>query len=117
MQHLITAVITVLIGVGGAIAYFYATNIALDRVFPYKGLDGHTASRNLQKANVIRPWLFMLPAMAILGIYLVYPVIDSVWLSFHGKAGQTSSSVCSTTAGWCAIRNSANCSSTIFSGC
>ena len=88
MQHLVTAVLTVLIGVGGAIAYFYATNIALDRAFPYKGLDGPTASRNLQKANRIRPWLFMLPAMLILAVYLVYPVIDSIWLSFHGKAGE-----------------------------
>ncbi|MGN6549656.1 MAG: carbohydrate ABC transporter permease [Pararhizobium sp.] len=87
MQHILYALITVVIGVCGAAAYFYGTNWVLDWALPYKGKTGAKASDNLRRANAIRPWLFMLPSIVILGLYLVYPVVESIWLSFHGKAG------------------------------
>ena len=39
-------------------------------------------------AALIRPWLFLGPAMIILAVYLVYPVIETLRLSFFDKAAR-----------------------------
>ena len=38
--------------------------------------------------GIIRPWLFLGPALLLLGVYLVYPVFETIWLSFHDKDGE-----------------------------
>jgi alpha-glucoside transport system permease protein len=64
---------TIFFGVGGCLAYFYLSNQFLDKVlYPAKGPK---AGRNINRANIIRPWLFLAPAMLALGVYLAYPVI------------------------------------------
>ncbi|WP_420963188.1 carbohydrate ABC transporter permease [Brucella sp. IR073] len=88
MQQLLFALITMAAGVAGCALYFFASNWILDRIFPSKGRGGKNAVRNLRIANMVRPWLFLGPALLALGLYLIYPVIESVWLSFHGKNGQ-----------------------------
>lgn len=40
-----------------------------------------TAGRNISHANMIRPWLFLLPAIIALGLYLTYPVFETLRLS------------------------------------
>ncbi|HBZ43313.1 MAG TPA: alpha-glucoside ABC transporter permease, partial [Maritimibacter sp.] len=67
MQQAIIAVATIIIGVFGCVAYFYFSNLLLDRMLPAKGPN---AGRNINRANAIRPWLFVFPALAILSIYL-----------------------------------------------
>ncbi len=89
MQQLVFAIGTMIAGVFACAFYFFATNWILDRIFPSKGLSGAKASQNLRTTNAIRPWLFMLPALLALAIYLVYPVFESVRLSLHDRAGQT----------------------------
>ena len=87
MHPAIQAVLTIVIGVGGCIGYFYFSNIILDKVlYPARGPD---AGRNINRANMIRPWLFLLPAMVALGLYLAYPVVATAWLSLHDKSGET----------------------------
>ncbi|TCQ29235.1 carbohydrate ABC transporter permease [Rhizobium sp. PP-CC-3G-465] len=88
MQQLLMAVVTMVAGVLACAAYFYGTNLILDLIFPSKGRSGAKASRNLRISNAIRPWLFLFPALFAMTIYLIYPVIESVWLSFHDRAGQ-----------------------------
>ncbi|MCP8896839.1 sugar ABC transporter permease [Shinella daejeonensis] len=88
MNQLFYAVTTMAAGVLACVAYFYVTNRLLDRVFLSKGFTGAQASRNLRRANAIRPWLFMAPAIVALAVYLVYPVFESVRLSFHGRDGR-----------------------------
>ncbi len=79
MNPALQGLITVLIGVGGCIGYFYFSNQFLDRVlFPAKGVN---AGRNINRANMVRPWLFLFPAMFALGLYLVYPVFATMWYS------------------------------------
>lgn len=89
MNPAILAVLTIVIGVGGCIGYFWLSNIVLDKVlFPARGPD---AGRNITRANMIRPWLFLMPALALLGLYLAYPVVATAWLSVHRQmAGNTS---------------------------
>ena len=86
MDQVLYASATIIVGVFGCVAYFYLSNIALDTVFPARGVN---AARNITRANAIRPWLFLGPALAFLTMYLVYPVVTSAWLSLHDSQGQT----------------------------
>ena len=79
MHQAFLALFTIVVGVGGCVGYFYLSNQFLDRViFPDKGPH---AGRNINRANQIRPWLFLAPALLALGIYLAYPVVATLWLS------------------------------------
>ena len=85
MSPLIQGALTILIGVGGCVAYFWASNVVLDKVlFPARGPK---AGRNINRANLIRPWLFLLPALLALGLYLVYPVFGSFSRSLYNRTG------------------------------
>ncbi len=85
MEQFGLAAITILVGVGGCVGYFFLSNAALDAIFPARGPQ---AGRNITRAAQIRPWLFLLPALLILGVYLVYPVFVSIWLSFMNNTGE-----------------------------
>ncbi len=87
MHAMAQGLLTILIGVGGCIGYFYAANIILDRmIFPARGLR---AGVNINRANRVRPWLFLFPALLALGLYLVYPVVGSFWRSLFDRSGGT----------------------------
>ncbi|MGB3556263.1 MAG: sugar ABC transporter permease, partial [Jannaschia sp.] len=84
MSPLLQGILTVIIGVGGCIGYFWTSNFVLDRfIFPPKGAD---AGRNINRANAVRPWLFLLPALAALSLYLIYPVFGSFYRSLFNRA-------------------------------
>ncbi|MBF9036385.1 ABC transporter permease subunit [Rhodobacterales bacterium HKCCE2091] len=80
MSVVITGIVTIIVGVGGMFAYFWLSNLLLDRVlFPASGDD---IGKNIRRADAVRPWLFLAPAILALGLYLVVPVFYSAWLSF-----------------------------------
>ena len=82
---MLQGLITILIGVGGCLLYFWGSNLILDKViFPATGAN---AGRNINRANQVRPWLFLLPAILALGLYLVYPVVASFWRSLFNRSG------------------------------
>ncbi len=83
MNPAIQGLITITIGVGGCIGYFYLSNQLLDKVFFPP--SGEYAGRNINRANMIRPWLFLFPAMFALGLYLAYPVVETLRLSFTDR--------------------------------
>ena len=79
MHPALQGLITIVIGVGGCVGYFYFSNQFLDKVlFPARGPN---AGRNITRAGMIRPWLFLLPALLALGLYLAYPVFETLRLS------------------------------------
>ena len=85
MSPLLQGALTIFIGVGGCVAYFWASNVVLDKVlFPARGPN---AGRNINRANLIRPWLFLLPGLLALGLYLVYPVFGSFSRSLYNRTG------------------------------
>ncbi|THD83000.1 sugar ABC transporter permease [Aliigemmobacter aestuarii] len=84
MEQLFMASATIIIGVFGCVAYFFLSNMALDALYPPRGPN---AGANISRATAIRPWLFLLPAILLLCVYLVYPFFVSVWLSFHDSSG------------------------------
>jgi alpha-glucoside transport system permease protein len=84
MNPALQALITIIVGVGGCIGYFYLSNLFIDRVlFPAKGPN---AGRNINSANMVRPWLFLFPALLALGLYLAYPVVATLWLSVSDRS-------------------------------
>ncbi|MDJ0860267.1 MAG: sugar ABC transporter permease [Dinoroseobacter sp.] len=79
MHPAIQGILTIVIGVGACVGYFYFANQFLDKVlFPAKGPN---AGRNINRANQIRPWIFLFPALFVLFLYLGYPVVETLRLS------------------------------------
>ncbi|CTQ54959.1 Lactose transport system permease protein LacF [Roseibium album] len=74
---------TIVIGVGGCLGYFFLSNVILDKViFP---AQGQNAGRNINRANMVRPWLFLFPALFALALYLAYPVFETLRLSLTDR--------------------------------
>ncbi|MBO9399380.1 sugar ABC transporter permease [Shimia sp. R9_3] len=83
MSPALLGLVTIAIGVSGCLGYFYLSNLFLDKVlFPPVGPN---AGRNINRANMIRPWLFLGPAILALGLYLGYPVIETLRLSLTDR--------------------------------
>lgn len=84
MHPALQGLITVVLGVGGCLAYFYLANLVLDKVLvPAQGAN---AGRNINRANLVRPWLFLFPALFALGLYLAYPVFETLRLSLTDRS-------------------------------
>jgi alpha-glucoside transport system permease protein len=84
MHPALQGLITIVLGVGGCLAYFFLANQVLDKfIFPPRPDD---RGRNINRANLIRPWLFLLPAILALGLYLAYPVIETLRLSVTDRS-------------------------------
>jgi alpha-glucoside transport system permease protein len=85
MNPFVQGILTIVIGVGGCIGYFYFSNLVVDRfIFPARGPN---IGRNINRANMVRPWLFLFPAVFVLGLYLAYPVVGSFWRSLFNRSG------------------------------
>ena len=83
MTPALQALLTIVVGVGGCVGYFFLSNQLLDRVlFPARGPN---LARNINRANAIRPWLFLFPALLALGLYLAYPVVETLRLSLTDR--------------------------------
>lgn len=82
MEQIGQALITIAIGVGGCAFWYWASNTVLDSIYPPRGAN---AGSNINKANTIRPWLFVGPAVIILAAYLIYPVFNTLIRSFMNK--------------------------------
>ncbi|WP_299295035.1 sugar ABC transporter permease [uncultured Tateyamaria sp.] len=83
MNPALLGLVTILAGVGGCLLYFWGSNQFLDKViFP---ATGPQAGRNINRANMVRPWLFLFPAIFALGLYLAYPVFETLRLSFTDR--------------------------------
>ena len=88
MEQLMAALVTIIIGIFAAVTWFWGANWCLDRLLPVRGTDAFRNGRNIARAGLIRPWLFLGPAILTLTLYLIYPALASLWLSFHDKSGQ-----------------------------
>ena len=72
---------TVLIGVLFFIAFFHLSNFFLD-YFRVK------ASRKFALENSIRVIIFIGPAFIVLFVFIIYPVFETIRLSFYDKQGE-----------------------------
>jgi alpha-glucoside transport system permease protein len=68
-SKLIQALFAMLLGVGGIWALFYAANVIIEAL-PSRA------------TRLLRPYLFVMPALAMVGVYLVYPTAGTIVESF-----------------------------------
>jgi len=76
VAKVLTAALAILIGSGGVIALFYAANILVERFAPGKW------------KNRILPWIYMAPAIIVLGAYLVIPTVLTIYISLFDERSQ-----------------------------
>ncbi|MBB3389101.1 alpha-glucoside transport system permease protein [Rhizobium sp. BK275] len=87
LLQIVSALGVVVAAVFACSAYFFFSNKILDLALPVKDGDIRQASRNLNRRAMIRPWLFLGPALFLLIVYLVYPVVATFILSFYDRSG------------------------------
>lgn len=88
IQQTLGALAVVIISISLCYAYFAGSNWLLDRLVGAGG-NGRSASIQAERvANRIRPWLFLGPALTLLTIYLIYPVYETIRLSFFNQSGR-----------------------------
>jgi alpha-glucoside transport system permease protein len=85
--QVMSALLTILVGVGGCLVYFWGSNALLDRLLPANASNDARAVQNLKRQSIIRPWLFLAPALIFLTLYLIYPAIQTFIWSFYNKDG------------------------------
>lgn len=91
MQQILTALIAIVVGVGATVLYFWGSNFLVDSIFADEAGPNGTVKKSKETTReAIRPWLFIGPAILILFMYLVYPAIQTVWLSFGDTDGNVS---------------------------
>jgi alpha-glucoside transport system permease protein len=66
--------VAIVVGVGGVFFLYWAMNRAVDAL-PARFREG------------VRPWVFVGPALVILTLFLVYPVVNTIILSFGSRRG------------------------------
>jgi alpha-glucoside transport system permease protein len=79
-EQIYSALIAILIGVSAVIIYFWGSNWILDALISRSSRANKEVLR-----EKIRPWLFAGPALFFLTLYLVYPVFETLWLSFQNS--------------------------------
>jgi alpha-glucoside transport system permease protein len=70
----LVVLVALVVGVGGVFALFL-------------GMDRITDLFPLRWAERIRPWVFVGPALLLLGVFLVYPVVNTIMVSFRDATG------------------------------
>jgi alpha-glucoside transport system permease protein len=89
VQQILGAVIAVVVALAACAAYFWGTNWLLDRLLATKpGMPDEMLAKRESRRSRIRPWLFIAPALLFLTVYLIYPVFETLRLSFFDKYGQ-----------------------------
>jgi alpha-glucoside transport system permease protein len=80
-EQIIQALLAVLLSLAVCVLYFGGTNFVLDSMLRQRtGAD--------EPGVKIRPWLFLAPALLLLAVYLLYPLIETFRLSFFDATGQ-----------------------------
>ncbi len=83
MSPALLGLVTIVIGVGGCLGYFYFSNLFLDKVlFPASGPNAGAISTAQYDPPLAVPW----PAILALGLYLGYPVFETLRLSLTDRS-------------------------------
>ncbi len=90
MEQLANALLAIIVGVGALLLYYYGTNWILDTALADRmTAQGYVQTGRTRLREGIRPWLFVGPAVLLLGLFLVYPAIQTVLLSFFNANSNT----------------------------
>jgi len=75
-NRLLVVGVAIVVGVGGVFFLYWAMNRIVD-LLPERYREG------------VRPYVFVGPALVILGVFLVYPVINTLLISFKDSQGES----------------------------
>ena len=75
-NRVIVVGVAVVVGVGGVFFLYWAMNRAVE-LLPQRYREG------------VRPWIFVGPALVLLSVFLVYPVINTILISFKDAQSQS----------------------------
>lgn len=84
-DQVIQTITAVLVSIAFCLLYFAGSNFVLDKIVQLP--VGSKNGREIVRSNV-RPWLFIAPALLLLGTYLVYPLFETFRLSFYDATGE-----------------------------
>jgi alpha-glucoside transport system permease protein len=84
-DQVIQTITAVLVSIAFCLLYFAGSNVVLDKIVQLP--VGSRNGREIFRTNV-RPWLFIAPALLLLGTYLVYPLFETFRLSFYDATGE-----------------------------
>ncbi len=84
--QILEAIVAIVVGIAAVALYYVGSNWLLDRVFADRvAPDGTVIKAYDRLRERVRPWLFVGPALLLLGLYLVYPAIQTFILSFYNS--------------------------------
>lgn len=75
MSQLLSALLAIVLGVGGIVILFWGLNAGVQRL-------PEPWDRRL------RPWAFVMPAMLVVGVFLIIPTLDTIRRAFLGPQSQ-----------------------------
>jgi alpha-glucoside transport system permease protein len=75
-NRVIVVGVAVVVGVGGVFFLYWAMNRVVE-LLPERYREG------------VRPWIFVGPAMVLLSVFLIYPVINTILISFKDAQSQS----------------------------
>jgi alpha-glucoside transport system permease protein len=78
--------LAVVVSIGFCLLYFAGTNFLLDRIV---AMPWATRNKRESVRSLVQPWLFILPALLLLCVYLVYPLVETFRLSFQNATGES----------------------------
>jgi alpha-glucoside transport system permease protein len=67
-----SALVAIVLGVGGVLVLFWGLNFVVDRLPQRAG-------------TLLRPYVFIGPALVVVGVFLLYPTILTIQQSFYGR--------------------------------
>lgn len=88
LVQILGAIFAILVALAACVAYFWGTNWLLDKSLGSANMRGDQATKRDNLRSAIRPWLFLLPALLFLTVYLIYPVFETIRLSLFDKTGR-----------------------------
>jgi alpha-glucoside transport system permease protein len=74
-NRILLVTVAIVVGVGGVLLLYVSMNKAVN-VLPATWRES------------VRPWIFVGPALVILGVFLVYPLVNTIFISFKDQFSQ-----------------------------
>lgn len=84
-DQILQTLTAVAVSIAFCLLYFAGSNFLLDKIVHLP--IGSKPGRERVRASV-RPWLFLAPALFLLGMYLLYPLFETFRLSFFDATGE-----------------------------
>ena len=78
-DQILQTIAVVVVSISFCLLYFAGSNFLLDKIIY---LPIGTRNQRESVRSSIRPWLFLAPALLLLGVYLLYPLVETFRLSF-----------------------------------